>query len=323
MAKMFSKSICFVVAAISLAWCADSVVITGTITDSSSTPVAGIRVFSQPALFGSSSTVETKTDASGKYTLSNSATFGGTTVSAFMVSTSFPNAYQYTTTNIAVSGANIVANVKVPSRTPPPDSLLIKGLVLDTGGIAIKNVTVNFAFRLNNVLFPLVQSSASWDTLKFITGNDGSFSFSGLNVFAVKGGSFIVTLPAGFDTTKNKKLKTGNGSMKDSANANLFDGNLDSIIVPTFYLWPPSSTGTIAQFSNKSANPVNLSNPISVSIYSADGRLVRKVNNVKIDEMDKMISSLNFHGSKVLFAVWSQNGAKCSKRIMNLTRSKY
>jgi sporulation protein YlmC with PRC-barrel domain len=98
----------------------------------------------------------------------------------------------------------------------------------------------------------------------------------------------------------------------------LFDGNLDSIIVTDFKLIPG---GTNIHSPYKAVNVSFTQNPVNVSIYSIDGRLVGKIDNVKIEALDNMLSSLNLFRSKVMLAEWSQNGVKCSKRIMNLTKN--
>jgi hypothetical protein len=86
----------------------------------------------------------------------------------------------------------------------------------------------------------------------------------------------------------------------------------------------PPPTIVSNNFQKPLAKSPNLqTTPVNVSIYSIDGRLVRKISNVKLETLDNTLASLNLHGGKVLFAVWNQNGMKCSKRIMNLRKNNF
>jgi hypothetical protein len=330
MAKRFLRAIVFLIIAVSSAWCTDRVVFTGTIIDDATTnnPVQGLLVTCYPVGKAANATSQTVTDASGKFSLSNdSAELLGL---GYAIETSYPAAYQFADTTIhfdtsLVKRNNGIADTikltfNVGHHTPPPDTLLIKGMVLDTSLHAVPNAQVRCAIEKNGILFPIEAGSLRFDTLYFTTGADGSFMMRSQNIYAMKGGTFMVTLPAHFDPAKNKPASLTKGvSMKDSANDNLFDGNLDSVIVPTFYLVPPQSV-TISHFQNKIANFVFPSNPVTVSIYSMDGRLACKIDNVKIEALDRALSSLNLPGGKAMLAQWSQSGTKYSKRIMNLSK---
>jgi hypothetical protein len=329
MLKLFLKAMFFLALAVSYSWCKDKVVITGTITDSvSSSPVQGLRVVSWPVPYGQYAK-ETRTDASGKYSITNDSAgivgLGG----EYSVQTSFPNAYQYKAVGVNVTiGANrsdgvadtITVNLNVGHHTPPPDTLFIKGRVTDTSSVPIANAQVKCIISVNSILYPVTYG---YDTLQFTTDADGFYSWRGQNIYAMTSGSFTLPCPTGFDPAKNKTTGTGTlkpkvASTADTTHASLFDGNLDSIIVTDFKLIPG---GTNIHSPYKAVNVSFTQNPVNVSIYSIDGRLVGKIDNVKIEALDNMLSSLNLFRSKVMLAEWSQNGVKCSKRIMNLTKN--
>jgi hypothetical protein len=183
----------------------------------------------------------------------------------------------------------------------------------------LANVVVKCVSPSNSLFFP--NPSVSYDTLRLTTGSDGSFSFRGLNIYAINGGAFTATLPAGFDPIKNKLRVTKTAFTADTNHSTLSDGKTDTIIVPPIILASPTQViGNGFRAINKiKAYPVT---PVSVSIYSIDGRLIRKLDNVKIETLDNSLSSLHISNNKALIAVWRQNGTNHAKRIMNMTRNK-
>ena len=336
MLKMFFRAMFFLVIAVSYVWCKDKVVITGAIIDSlTQSPIQGLQVSSFPVPYGTLLKITT-TDAAGKYSLLNDSSELNPLLGGYCVSYNHPGAggesYQSGATTITVPGTanrndniadTVVVNFIASHHTPPPDTLLIKGRVVDTSNTPIANAQVKFVFMLNGILHANPPGVAySYDTLFFTTGADGVFMSRSMNVFALTGGSFAPVLPAGFDAAKNKPtttLKPKVALTADTTHASLFDGNLDSIIVADFKLIPGIITAI--HFQNIAAHVSNAQNPVNVSIYSIDGRLVGKIDNVKIEALDNMLSSLNLFRGKVMLAQWSQNGVKCSKRIMNLTKN--
>jgi len=220
MNKLFFRAVFLIFLAMTSAWCIDNVIITGTVMDSvKNVPVAGLRVVSMPTLFGAASSVNTTTDASGKYTLNNSGAIDGSAVSAYTVSTSYLFAYQYESiANIPVpASANrndnvadtIHLNINVGSVTNPPDTLVINGKVHDTLNNPIKGVNVNFIFLVNSIFYQVPPNAPSYDTIPFTTDNNGAFSYRGLNIYAIKGGTFYLLspLPSPFNYSANSKLK--------------------------------------------------------------------------------------------------------------------
>ena len=306
-----------VLAFFSHGWCLDNLVLVGQVTDSSKNniPVQGIRVWVQGLTGGSGAgpITECKTDNLGNYKIS----YGGD-YSFLHVYTSYYYAYQYTdlinppipaSANRSDGKADtLTVNIHVGSVTPPPDTLVITGSVLVNPSKApIKNATVKFYGSNPFILFHNTGAGMpTYDTLYTKTGDDGSFVFRDVNIYAAKSGSIIASSDSCLAATAGKGAATA-----DTTTAHLFDGKTDSIICGIFYLKLKNPVRSLPAVTPIAGN----SGTASVALYSLDGRLLKKIERVSLRNIDKSVVDHASPNCGVVLAVWSQNGTSYSKKI--------
>jgi hypothetical protein len=308
----------------SYAWCSDNVVFTGTVTDStnSNAPVAGIRVAARGVL-SSNPQKETTTNAQGRFLIMDAGDCQACTpmvpVSAWTINTSYNYAYQYKTKTASVPGTanradgvadTIVVNFSVGSVSPAPDTLMVRGTVLDSKmGTPVSGAAVKFYFKNPFVLYPVDLTAPSYDTLYSSTGDDGTFAIRGVNAYGLKGG-YLTIVKTGYNAPK---AATWGQIASDTSKASIFDGVLDSIGV-TMYPVPTSISGS------RDIMPSPLFNgPVSVDLYTLDGRLAAKIRDVTLGNLDEAIRNEHIRSTRPLIAVWYENGARFSRTIVNFT----
>jgi len=297
-------------------WCVvDSVVCVGTVTDSSKNniPVKGMRVCVQNVNGVSiAPIVECRTDSLGNYKIVYSGDY-----TYLHVSTSYWYAYQYTnyvyyidSTSSSVNRSDgkadtLTLNIQVGSVTPPPDTLVVSGSVLVNPSKApIKNATVKFVVYNPFILYPLTTLATTNDTLSTTTGDDGSYVFREVNVYAVKSGTIIASCDSCV-------AASGKGASMADTSVIIFDGTTDSIICGVFYLKMTNATRILPAVAQIAGN----SGIASVALYSLDGRLLKKIEQVSIRNIDKAVLAHKLSNYGVILAVWSQNGTTYSKKI--------